>query len=136
MYPEAGGAGRAFAGTFAFADMTGDGVIPWSQACSVDVGGCIVVGELAAACCPGVRELFLWFEVGSDCGDSDWITRKDVGWLNGAAELYGWRRCLLTEAENDTGREAIGRDVPDAPAYLGGVDWAVINMGVVEVGLD
>ena len=42
----------------------------------------------------------------------------------------------LTEAEDDAGGEPIGGDVACASDYMGDVNWAVVDVRVVKVGLD
>jgi hypothetical protein len=116
--------------------MAGDGIVAWSEASSVDVGGFIIASDYASAGGPGVGELLLRFEVCCGTCNGYRVARVNIGWLNGATELDGWRRLLLSEPQNYSGGEAVGGDLANASGYLGGIKRAVIDMGVVEVCLD
>jgi hypothetical protein len=83
--------------------MAGDGIVAGSETCRVDVSGFIVAGDCAAAGGPRVGEFLLRFEVCCGACDGDGVARIDIGWLNRATELEGWRWLLLPEAKDYPG---------------------------------
>src|SRR5882757_11365277 len=116
--------------------MAGDGIVAGGKACGCDSGGRIGSGDVAAAGGPGVGGFFLQVEIGGSRSCGDGVAGKDVCRLNCAAELYGWRRGDLAEAEDDARGETVGVDVADASADQAGSRWAVVDMRVVKVGLN
>src|ERR1700761_212430 len=113
--------------------MAGDGIVAWSEASGVDVGGFIIASDYAAAGIPSVGQLLLRFDACCDTCNGNRVARVDIGWLNSATELDGWRRLLLSEPQNHSGGEAVGGDLTNASRYLRGTKRAVIDGGVVEV---
>ena len=95
-----------------------------------------VAGDVSAAGSPGVNGFLLQVEVAGGGGDGDGVAGEDVRGLNRAAELDRRRRCDLTEAEDDAGGETIGVDIANASGDQAGSGWAVVDMRVVEVGLN
>ncbi len=136
MDAEAGSATGLLARAHAFGDVAGDGVVAGGESCGGDGGGGVGSGDVAAADAPGVGGFLLQVEVAGGGGDGDGIAGKDVRRLNGAAELDGWRRRDLTEAEDDARGETVGVDVAYASSDEAGSGRAVVNMRIVEVGLN
>jgi len=93
------------AGTQAFGDVAGDGVVTGCEAAVLTVAGDVRAGDLAAACGPGVGGLLFGVEICRDGRDCDGSPAKALAgstvqpsWTGGGMATWPRRRTTPPES--------------------------------------